>query len=272
MTAIMPSRATEDAKPTRHLLILGGTGEAARLARGAVARFGEGLAVTTALAGRTRHPGPLAGQVRIGGFGGSAGLALYLVEHQVDRLIDATHPFAATISRAARIAAERTGVQRLVLRRPPWRRDPLDRWIEVDSIDAAAGLVDRVGRRAWLTVGAGAAAAFAAVDGVRFVVRLIDPPQESLPLRCVEVVLGRGPFSLAEERHLLQRYAIDVLVCKASGGAATEAKLIAARELGLPVVMVRRPPPEPGLAVETVEAALDWLAGQGDVAQARGIS
>ncbi len=238
MTSVMPSLASQAGETGRHLLILGGTGEAARLAGGAIARFGEGLRVTTALAGRTRHPGPLAGQVRIGGFGGAAGLALYLVNHRIDRLIDATHPFAATISRAARIAAERTGV----------------------------------GRRAWLTVGAGAAAAFAAVDGVRFVVRVIDPPRESLPLRCCEVVLGRGPFSLAEERHLLQRYAIDVLVCKASGGAATEAKLIAARELGLPVIMVRRPPPEPGLAVETVEAALDWLAGLDDLAQARGIS
>jgi precorrin-6A/cobalt-precorrin-6A reductase len=252
----------------RNLLILGGTGEAARLAQGALARFGEAMIVTTALAGRTRHPGPLAGEVRIGGFGGSAGLAGYLVDDEVDRLIDATHPFAATISRAARLAAERTGVPRLLLRRPPWRPHPLDRWIEVDTIEAAALLVERVGRRAWLTVGAGAVAAFAAADGVRYLVRLIDPPRERLPLRCCEVVLGRGPFSLAEERHLLQRYAIDVLVCKASGGAATEAKLIAARELSLPVIMVRRPPPEPGPAVETVDAALDWLAGLDDLAQA----
>ena len=107
---------------------------------------------------------------------------------------------------------------------------------------------------------------------MRFVVRLIDPPRQKLPLRCYEVVLGRGPFSVAEERHLLQRHAIDVLVCKASGGAATEAKLIAARELGLPVIMVRRPPPEPGPAVETVEAALDWLAGPGGLAQATRMS
>jgi len=235
------------------------TGEAASLAHAALLHFGDRLALTTALAGRTRKPGPIAGQVRIGGFGGPLGLAAYIRKHDVDCLIDATHPFAAAISRAARLAAERTAVPRLVLRRPPWARHPLDRWIEVDSIDAAAGLVERVGRRAWLTVGAGAAAAFAAVDGVRFVVRVIDPPRESLPLRCCEVVLGRGPFDVAQERQLLERHAIDVLVCKASGGGATEAKLIAARDLGLPVIMVRRPPPEPGPAVETVEAALDWL-------------
>ena len=245
----------------RHLLILGGTGEAAALARGALARFGENLMVTTALAGRTRHPGPIPGEVRIGGFGGPGGLAAYLAMRGIDRLIDATHPFAAEISRAARIAADRAGVPRLSVLRPPWRRHALDRWIEVDSLEAAALLVGRLGRRAWLTVGAGSVAAFASATGVRFLVRLVDPPSERLPLRFYEVVLGRGPFSLAEERHLLQRHAIDVVVCKASGGAATEAKLVAARELSLPVIMVRRPPAEPGPSVETVEAALDWLAG-----------
>jgi precorrin-6A/cobalt-precorrin-6A reductase len=251
-----------------NLLILGGTGEAAALAKAALARFGDSMSVTTALAGRTRHPGPIAGEVRIGGFGGPDGLAEYLLEHAVDRLIDATHPFAAGISRTARLAANRTGVPRLVLLRPPWRRHPLDRWIEVDSIEAAALLVGRIGKRAWLTVGAGSLAPFAAVTGVRFIVRLIDQPSEGLPLLSHEVVLGRGPFGLAGERHMLQRHAIDVLVCKASGGAATEAKLLAARELGLPVIMVRRPPREPGPAVDTIDAALDWLAGTAHPAQA----
>src|SRR5207248_10796345 len=119
----------------RHLLILGGTGEAAALARSALLRFGDSMAVTTALAGRTRHPGPIPGQVRIGGFGGATGLAAYMLEERIDRLIDATHPFAAEISRAGRFAAERAGVPRLTLLRPPWRRHPLDRWIEVDSFE-----------------------------------------------------------------------------------------------------------------------------------------
>jgi precorrin-6A/cobalt-precorrin-6A reductase len=252
-----------------HLLILGGTGEAAALARGALARFGDRIAVTTALAGRTRHPGPIPGQVRIGGFGGSDGLADFIVAHVVDRLIDATHPFAAEMSRSARLAGERTGVPRLVLRRPPWRRHPLDRWIEVDNIEAAAALVGRIGRRAWLTVGAGALAAFSPAATTHFLVRLIDPPRAPLPLGRYEVVLGRGPFGTTEERLLLQQHAIDVVVCKASGGAATEAKLVAARELGLPVIMVRRPPPEPGPAVDSVEAALDWLGGLDHSAAAR---
>jgi precorrin-6A/cobalt-precorrin-6A reductase len=257
--------------PTR-LLILGGTGEAAALARAALSGFGDAIAVTTALAGRTRQPGPISGQVRIGRFGGATGLAAYLVDHGIDRLIDATHPFATDISRAARVAAERGGVPRLMLLRPPWRRHPLDRWIEVDSIAAAALLVARVGRRAWLTVGTSGIAAFASAEDVDFLVRLVDPPHEKLPLPHHEIVAGRGPFGLEAERRLLHGHRIDVLVCKASGGAATEAKLVAARELGLPVIMVRRPQREPGPAVETVEEALAWLAGLDRPAAAKRMS
>lgn len=254
------------------LLILGGTAEAAALARDASARFGDALRVTSSLAGRTERPGSLPGQIRIGGFGGPPGLAAYLTEHGIDRLIDATHPFATRISVEARLACEQVGVPRLMLRRPPWRRHPLDRWIEVDSMEAAAAIVGRVGRRAWLTVGASEIAAFSAATDVRFLVRLVDPPRQRLPLRFYEVLVGRGPFTLAEERHHFERHAIDVLVCKASGGAATEAKIIAARELSLPVIMVRRPAPEPGTAVETVEAALDWLAVSRVLPEAKRVS
>jgi precorrin-6A/cobalt-precorrin-6A reductase len=245
---------------TQELLILGGTAEAAALVRAALARFGAALKVTTSLAGRTRQPAELPGCVRVGGFGGAAGLAAYLTEHRVDRLIDATHPFAARISAEARLACEEARVPRLLLSRPPWSRHPLDRWIEVDSVAAAAEIVGQFGERAFLTVGSGEIACFAAADGMHYLVRLVDPPARGLPLRSHEVVVGRGPFALADERRQLERHAIDVLVCKASGGAATVAKVIAARELGLPVVMVRRPPPEPGEAVETVEAAVTWIA------------
>ncbi|HEX3411597.1 MAG TPA: cobalt-precorrin-6A reductase [Stellaceae bacterium] len=242
------------------LLILGGTSEAAELARTAAARFGDALEVTTSLAGRTERPRPLTGHVRVGGFGGPAGLAAYLTEHGIGRLIDATHPFATRISAAARLACEQVNVPRLILRRPPWRRHPLDRWIEVDGVNAAAAIVDRAGRRAWLTLGASEIAAFNTAIAVHFLVRLVDPPRHPLPLRSYELIVGRGPFCVADERSHIERHAIDVLVCKASGGGATEAKIIAARERNVPVIMVRRPPPELGEGVDTVEAALGWLA------------
>jgi precorrin-6A/cobalt-precorrin-6A reductase len=256
----------------KRLLILGGTAEAAALARAALARFGDMIEVTTSLAGRAERPGPIPGQIRIGGFDGPAGLVAYLAKHGVDRLIDATHPFAAGISAEARLACDQTRVPRLLLLRPPWRRHPLDRWIEVDSVEAAARIAGRIGRRAWLAVGAGDIACFSAAAAVHFLVSLVDPPRHRLPLRFYEVATGRGPFTLAEERHRIERHAIDVLVCKASGGAETEAKIIAARELSLPVVMVRRPAPEPGEAVETIEAALDWLAGPHPVPEAERVS
>jgi precorrin-6A/cobalt-precorrin-6A reductase len=242
------------------LLILGGTTEAVALARAALTRFGDALLVTTSLAGRTERPVSLPGRVRIGGFGGPAGLAAYLRANGIGRLIDATHPFAARRSAEARLACEEAIVPRLVVRRPPWRSHPLDCWIEVDDMNAAAAMVRRIGQRAWLTVGAGEIACFRTATQVHFLVRLVDPPRRPLPLQSYEVVIGRGPFTLAEERHRMERYAIDVLVCKASGGAPTKAKLVVARERGVPVVMVRRPPDEPGEAVETIEAALDWLA------------
>ena len=257
---------------TERLLILGGTAEAARLAGAAEARFGNALHITTSLAGRTERPSPLPGHTRIGGFGGPDGLAAYLTEHGVARLIDATHPFAARISAAARLACETTKVPRLVLRRPPWQREPRDRWIEVDSVAAAAAIVGDIGRRAWLTVGAGEIGHFSAATAMHFLVRLVDPPRQPLPLQSYEVIVARGPFSLAEERSHIERHAIDVLVCKASGGTATEAKIIAARERGLPVIMVRRPPAEPGEVVDTVEAALAWLAGSHRLIEAGRVS
>lgn len=253
------------------LLILGGTAEAAALARGASARFGDALAVTTSLAGRTVRPAPLPGRIRVGGFGGPAGLAAYLIENGVGRLIDATHPFAARISAEARLACEAANVPRLLLLRPPWRRHPRDRWIEVDDMSAAADIVAQIGRHPWLTVGTTEIARFSGVAGVHFLVRFVDRPGRPLPLQSYEVTIGRGPFTLTEERHQIERHAIDVLVCKASGGAATEAKLIAAREFGLPVIMVRRPPAEAGEAVDTVVAALDWLAGL-NTAEAKRVS
>jgi precorrin-6A/cobalt-precorrin-6A reductase len=248
----------------RRLLILGGTGEAAELAAVALARFGAGLDVVTSLAGRIPRPGPVAGRVRVGGFGGAEGLARYLRDEGIDLVVDATHPFAAGISAHARTACGAARVPRLTVTRPAWPRTPQDRWIEVPDMAAAAKAVGRAGRRAFLTVGAGEIAAFAGISGVWLLVRLMAEPREALPLgrrgRDYELIVGRGPFTLEGERRLLAAHRIDVLVSKASGGAATEAKIVAARQAGLPVILVRRPPPEPGERAETIPAALDWLA------------
>jgi precorrin-6A/cobalt-precorrin-6A reductase len=243
-----------------HLLILGGTGEAAALAAAAMARHGDQLLVTSSLAGRTGTPAPLPGRVRVGGFGGAAGLADYLTAAAVGMVIDATHPFAARISAHARQACDTLGVARLMLRRPEWRRHPGDRWIEVGSAAAAASRLPELGRRAWLTIGARELDAFAGLKGVHFLIRTIDPPTGPPPLASYEIIVGRGPFTLAGERHILERHAIDVLVARASGGAATEAKLVAARELQLPVLMLRRPPAPCGPTVTSIEEALAWLA------------
>ena len=242
------------------ILVLGGTGEGAAIARA----LGSRAEVTSSLAGRTKHPAALAGKVRSGGFGGVEGLARYLGEQRIERLIDATHPFAARISAHAREAAERAGVPRLAVERPMWRRQPGDRWICVAGAAAAARALADLPDAVFLTLGPGDLDAFTGLGGRRFVLRRIDPGPSPLP--DAAVVLARGPFDLAGERRLFEDYGVGTLVTRASGGAATEAKIAAARERGVPVVMIRRPPAEPGPRVSSVEAAVEWAlssAGSG---------
>jgi precorrin-6A/cobalt-precorrin-6A reductase len=240
------------------LLILGGTTEAAALARRAVAAFDDRLQVTTSLAGRLAPPRGLAGRVRIGGFGGVAGLLEALRELRIDLVVDATHPFAAVISANAADACAQAGVPRLMLIRPPWRPEPGDRWLEVDSLATAAEALPGLARRAFLTVGSGGIDAFRAVAGVWFLVRLFEPPARSLPRTDFRVVIDRPPFTVEGERALFAEHRIDTLVSKQSGGP-TDAKLAAARETGARVVMVRRPAAPAGERVETVDGALAWI-------------
>jgi precorrin-6A/cobalt-precorrin-6A reductase len=243
----------------RRLLILGGTTEARELSALTVERLGERLHVITSLAGRTETPSRPAGEVRRGGFGGASGLAAYLRAEAVDYLVDATHPFARRISRHAVAAAEASGIPVLALVRPPWRLSAGDRWIEVADAAAAAAVLPGLARRVWLTVGGDELAAFAAVPDAWFLVRRIEPPASPLPLRAFKLILGRGPFVVEDERRLIAEHRIEALVCRASGGAATEAKLVAARDAGLPVVMIRRPAPASQSTAETPAAALAWL-------------
>ncbi|MER7979379.1 cobalt-precorrin-6A reductase [Streptomyces sp. NPDC095817] len=245
-----------------HVLVLGGTTEARELAAELTAR--PGVRVTTSLAGRVARPGAVEGDVRTGGFGGADGLARWLREHRVDVLVDATHPFASGITANAARAATATGVPAVVLRRPGWQAGPGDRWHEAGSLTEAAALLPGLGRRVFLTTGRLGLAAFAHLSGPHFLVRSVEAPDLPLPPD-TEVLLARGPFTLDDERALLLRHRIDVLVTKDSGGAATSAKLTAARDLALPVVVVRRPPLPDGVsAVADVPSALALLDLAGD--------
>ncbi|MBQ0825869.1 cobalt-precorrin-6A reductase [Streptomyces tagetis] len=241
-----------------HVLILGGTTEARRLAAALAER--PGVRVTTSLAGRVGTPAPLPGEVRVGGFGGADGLAAWLRDRRVDALVDATHPFAASITAHASAAAAATGVPAVILRRPGWRPGPGDHWHPAGSLADAAALLPALGRRIFLTTGRLGLAAFAHLDGAHFLARSVEPPEPPLPPD-TEILLARGPFDVAGETALLRAHRIDVLVTKDSGGDATAAKLTAARALALPVVVVRRPPPPPGAhVVRDVPAALEHLA------------
>lgn len=244
------------------ILILGGTAEAAALAAAIVARGPDAPRVITSLAGRTRAPADVAGEIRIGGFGGVDRMVAYLRDEKITAVIDASHPFAARISGNADAACQNAGVPRLLLDRPPWEPRDGDQWHIVKSTADAAEAVPRFGQRAFLTVGRTELAPFAACSGIWFLVRLVDMPTTLLPLADCEVVAARGPFTLADEQALMQRHEIDMVVCKASGGEMTRAKLDAARMMGCPVVMISRPAVPEGPRVDSVAAAQDWL---GDV-------
>ncbi|MCF3964694.1 cobalt-precorrin-6A reductase [Streptomyces fuscigenes] len=256
----------------RHVLILGGTTEGRSLAEALLSGAPPGtserpegdvvypLQVTSSLAGRVAQPVLPAGEVRVGGFGGADGLASWLREHHVDALIDATHPFAETMTANAALAAATCHVPLLRLRRPGWGPVPGDDWRPVASLAAAAeALAAGPWRRVFLSTGRTGLAVFAPLDGIRFLVRSVDPPEPPFP-RQLDTVLDRGPFTLDGERELLRLYGIDVVVSKDSGGAATAPKLAAAREAGIPVVMVRRPAAPEGVeTAASVAGALDWL-------------
>ncbi|MFC4564352.1 cobalt-precorrin-6A reductase [Nocardiopsis mangrovi] len=247
------------------VLVLGGTAEARRVAGELAAD--PGVEVTTSLAGRVARPRLPEGAVRIGGFGGAAGLARWLREHRVDALIDATHPFAGTMSFNAARASAAAGVPLVALRRPGWTRVPGDRWIPAESTaDAAALLAASEPRtipadgRVFLTTGRTGLAAFAGLTAPWFLVRCVDPPPGPCPPR-MRLLLDRGPFTVDGESELMRRHRIDAVVTKDSGGAATSAKLVAARDLGLPVIVVRRPPAPEGVPVVADPAgAVSWLA------------
>jgi precorrin-6A/cobalt-precorrin-6A reductase len=236
-------------------LILGGTPEAAALAQRAVAA---GLDVVTSLAGATRAPAPQAGRLRVGGFGGAAGLAAWLDAERVARVVDATHPFAARMHANAAAACVAAGVPLLRLTRPPWVREPGDRWTDAADAAEAARLVPAGEGVVFLAVGRKELPAFAEVDA-RFLVRLIEPAPT--PLRRAELILARGPFAVADELALFREKGVRLVVAKNSGGAGAYAKLAAARALGLPAILIARPALAPAAETASLDEALAFLAG-----------
>lgn len=224
-----------DAKPK--VLILGGTAEATALAAKLVAH-GD-VAVVTSLAGRTAHPVLPPGEVRIGGFGGAAGLAAYIRDNGVTRLIDATHPFARRISDNAIQAAAETGIVLEHLVRPGWERQRGDRWQEVSSLEEAARALP-AGATVFLALGRQYLDAFAARSDCRFIIRMVDAPTEPLPFADHTLILGRPSADPASEAALFATNGITHLVCRNSGGASGYGKIVAARDMGLPVVIISR--------------------------------
>lgn len=245
------------------LLILGGTGEARELA-GVLHR--RGVPVVSSLAGRVAAPRLPPGEVRIGGFGGPEGLSRWLAEHDVFAVVDATHPFAARMSASAFEACASAGVPLLRLERPGWRERPGDRWHWVDDVEAAADAVGGLKcRRALLTLGRQDVASFAGAESTWFLIRSVGSPDPPLPPQH-ELLLDRGPFTATGELGVLDEHRIDVVVTRDSGGDQTAAKLDAARERGLPVIVVRRPPAPNTAAVTTVAEAAAWAGSRADCA------
>lgn len=242
--------------PTR-ILILGGTTEAKTLA-GRLADDSR-LEVTYSLAGRTRNPALPKVTLRSGGFGGAEGLTDYLKAERIDLMIDATHPYAAVMPFNAERACQACGLPRLRLLRPAWRQEDGDQWIEVDDARAAAAALDGMAERVFLTTGHQDMAAFADLPKITFLVRLVDPPHGALPLARYDLIQARGPFAKEEEMRLCHEHGIQALVSKNSGGDATYGKIVAARSLGLPVVMIRRPAAPAGAACATADEAETWV-------------
>ena len=239
----------------KKILILGGTGDAVKLAA-KLATVPE-IEVISSLAGRTRKPAALVGQVRIGGFGGATGLANYLQENSIDILIDATHPCAGQITINGAIASQLANIPHLMLVRPEWEKVTGDNWIEVESVEAAVQAIPELVKRVFISSGRQQLEPFLQRSHIWYLIRSIDPPDIELPNS--KVLLDRGPFNLEQERQLLQDYQIEAIVSKNSGGSATYAKIIAARELGIPVVMVQRPAKPEGEKVNDIEEAIAWL-------------
>lgn len=238
------------------VLILGGTGEGAHLA-GVVSDM-PGFEPLYSLAGVTRSPNVPDCKVRRGGFGGTQGLSKFLQEEKIGAVIDATHPYATRMAAHAADACTTENIPRIKLLRPKWEKVPGDDWRIASDVSQAVELLHGLAERVFLATGRKDRAAFATLSKTWFLVRLVDAPAADLLLADHQLVLGRGPFELDAEMKMFRDHRIDAVVSKNSGGGAY-AKIEAARELGLPVILIDRPKPPEGLIVESADAVINWL-------------
>ena len=242
------------------LLILGGTTEARDLAE-QVAQAG--IPALYSYAGRTAEPEGLPIPTRIGGFGGTDGLATYLEETGITHIVDATHPFAKTISRNAVLASDRTGVPLIALTRPEWEAAEGDVWINAPDMHVAVAALDTEPQRIFLAIGRKEIGLFATKPQHFYLLRLVDAPSTPPPFPNHEVVVAKGPFNEADDLALLQQHQIGLVVAKNSGGDGARAKIDAARRLGLPILMIDRPTLPERREAHSVRDVLDWVTHTG---------
>ncbi len=237
------------------LLLLGGTGEARQIAQAL-----QGHDAVISLAGATRSPAQQPLPMRIGGFGGAEGFTAYVRDKGITAVLDATHPFADRITRRSALICREMGLPYLQFLRPPWQPETGDRWTSMLAEAEAARHVEK-GDTVFLGTGRQTLEKFANLEGCEVICRQIDPPTKPFPFAGGRYLVGRPPFSVEDEVALFTKLGVDWLVVKNAGGAASRTKLTAARQCGIPVLMIARPEVGDWPVVDTVEAALEWAAG-----------
>jgi precorrin-6A/cobalt-precorrin-6A reductase len=243
----------------QNILLLGGTSEASQLAQQLAAHPVAGRQAVFSYAGRTARPATQPLRQRLGGFGGAAGLVDYIRREGVTHVIDATHPFAAQMSRNAVAACAEVGASLCALQRPAWQAGVADNWTHVPSLAAAADVLPDEPARVFLAIGKQNLDLFTAAPQHHYLLRLVDEPEGDLPLAQTMVVIARGPFQAAEDQALMRQHGVTHIVSKNAGGIGAEAKLIAARRLSLPVIMVDRPTVPARTVFGTVDEVMCWL-------------
>ncbi len=244
------------------VLILGGTGEARALATRAIERLGDRAEIISSQAGVTRQPEAVPGRLVTGGFGGINGLQDFITNENIKIVIDATHAFAATISDNAYIACMATRAKRISLVRPCWQLPEQARVFHVSDMVAAADAIQQHARRVFVTTGRRGLGALQDLEDIWFLIRMIEPLEEALPITNYHLITDRPPFSLDQEAQILKDYEIDGLLTKASGGDATYAKIEAASAAGIAIIMLDRPDLVPGDWTNSIDDCVAWVEAQ----------